>query len=146
MALTLPAFAITESEVEVQHGVMPLPVSNAVFDDSPADTGVGNHPLRLEPVQNRERLILKALPEPLLEFLDPADPLAGADCVGDPIQPAVGNTEVGIAGQDGKIKQPVDPATWVVHNLLDFKLIFCHTSPSLFTWIFSTKKPAPTFL
>ena len=129
--------------VIVQHGIMPLPIGNAVFDDSPADTGVGNHPLLLEPFQDGERLILKAHSEPLLKFLDPADPFAGADSVGDPIQAAIGNTEVGIAGQDGKIKKtgasacanapvrnqvldelPVDPAAWVVYNLLDFKLIF----------------------
>ena len=79
------------------------------------------------------------------QFADPADPLTGINSIGDAIQPAVRGSEVGVGAEYGIIKKTgasvgsdapvcdqgldkfsVDAAAWVVHGLLDFKLIFWH--------------------
>jgi len=111
----------------------------------------------LEHEQDVQRPPLSAAAEPLGHFAQGADPFAGVDGVTDTVQPAVRGTEVGVGAEDSKIKKPgtsvvgadapgcdqglnelpVDPAVWVVHNLLDFQLIFgynCHGKHSFVLW------------
>ena len=83
--------------------------------------------------------MLETNTEPSRKFAEPAEPLAGIDGIADSVYPAVRGSEVGIAGQNGIIKKtgapaganvpvrdkrlhelPVDPASWVVHDLFEF--------------------------
>lgn len=131
--------------VVVQHRIVPAPVHDPVLDQpAPAEDGVLNKMGLLEHEQDVQRPPLSAAAEPLDHFAQGANPFAGVDGVANTVQPAVRGAEVGVGAEDGKIKKtgasvvgadapvcnqglnelPVDPAAWVVHNLLDFQLIF----------------------
>ena len=86
--------------------------------------------------------------QPLRQFLQSTDPLAGIDRICDAIDPAIRGTEVGVGAEHGIIKKtgasivgsdaPVgnkgldkfsmNPAAGIVYDLLNFKLIIWHIS------------------
>ena len=87
--------------------------------------------------ENGKGLVLKAGAEPLGQLTHTAEPFAGINCVANPVDPFIGSTEVCKAGQHREMvkprcaadtdvfilhqqtdKLPVDPAAWIVHDLL----------------------------
>ena len=87
--------------------------------------------------ENGKGLVLKAGAKPLGQLTHTAKPFAGIDRVADPVDPFIGSTEVCEAGQHREMvkprcaadtdvfilhqqpdKLPVDPAAWIVHDLL----------------------------
>lgn len=90
-------------------------------------------------------LMLKTNAEPVQQVCDPADPFARPDGIGYPVDAEVGGSEICITAEHGIMKQvrgavetqlavgekgvnkfPIDSASRVVQDLLDFQLVFFH--------------------
>lgn len=100
---------------------------------------IGNQSTILQGLQNSKHLMLKPGGEPFCQLACPAQPFAGIYGIANTVYALVWRAEICIAAKDGIIKKAgaaanadimilkqkhnelaVDPAAWIIHDLLDF--------------------------